>query len=181
MPWLRVEQGRVSDQSKKAIDEVFLALGGRIFFTRVEPMKSRSYFPRRGYGEFVSELVSFARMAQALAEVWKGEGVVVDLATQIRTVYGFGGKGGRSEVSLELERVCIINNVIAFSGLFLALDLHKLQKLRQRMAIVVVQNESSHRLSYEGDRARPGRGDEGGVPRHLRAAPGLRSCTWRIE
>ena len=31
MPWLRVEKGRVSDESKRAIDEVFLALGGRIF------------------------------------------------------------------------------------------------------------------------------------------------------
>ena len=118
MPWLRVEKGRVSDESKRAIDEVFLALGGRIFFTRVEPMKSRSYFPRRGYGEFVSELVSFARMAQALAEVWKGEGAVVDLAAQVRTVYGFGGKGCRAQVSLELERVRIINNINVFSGLY---------------------------------------------------------------
>ena len=53
MPWLRVEKGRVSDESKRAIGEVFLALGGRIFLTRVEPMESRSYVPRRGYGELV--------------------------------------------------------------------------------------------------------------------------------
>ena len=105
MPWIRVEQGRVSDESKQQIDQVFLALDGKIFFNAVEPMKSRSLFPRRGYGEPVSELVSFARMAHELAELWKKEvDAVVDLAAKIRSVYGFGGKGCRSEVSLELEK-----------------------------------------------------------------------------
>ena len=41
MPWLRVDKGKVADESKKKIDEVFLSLGGKIFFGSVEPMKSR--------------------------------------------------------------------------------------------------------------------------------------------
>ena len=69
------------------------ALGWPRPMRHVAPMKSRSKFPRRGYGEFVSELVYFAKMAYNLAELWKGEGAVVALATRIRTVYGFGGKG----------------------------------------------------------------------------------------
>ena len=40
MPWIRVEQGRVPDESKQQIDQVFLALDGKIFFNAVEPMKS---------------------------------------------------------------------------------------------------------------------------------------------
>ncbi len=39
MPWLHVEGGRLSPESKKAADEVFLSLGGRVFFQAVEPMK----------------------------------------------------------------------------------------------------------------------------------------------
>ena len=54
MPWLRIERGRVADSSKKAIDAVFLQLGGRVFFDFVEPMRTRSKCPRRGYGELVS-------------------------------------------------------------------------------------------------------------------------------
>ena len=72
MPWMRLSNGKVAAESQKAMDEVFLALGGKIFFGSVEPMKSRSKFPRKGYGEFVSELVSIARVAQTLAELWKG-------------------------------------------------------------------------------------------------------------
>jgi hypothetical protein len=69
-------------------------------------MKPRSKFPRRGYGEFVLELVSFARMAHNLADLWKGQDAVVALATKIRTIYGFGGKGFRmKEVILDLAEV----------------------------------------------------------------------------
>ena len=32
MPWLRVEQGRVAEESKNAADEMFLTLGGGVFF-----------------------------------------------------------------------------------------------------------------------------------------------------
>ena len=39
MPWLRVEGGRLSPESKKAADEVSLSLGGKAFFQAVEPMK----------------------------------------------------------------------------------------------------------------------------------------------
>ena len=103
---MRLDKEKVKDESKKATDEVFLALGGKIFFSSVEPMKSRSKFPRRGYGEFVSELVAFARKAHDLADLWTGEGAVVALATKIRTIYGFGGKGFRmKEIILDLAEV----------------------------------------------------------------------------
>ncbi len=39
MPWLRVDGGRLSPESKKAANEVFLSLGGKVFFQAVEPMK----------------------------------------------------------------------------------------------------------------------------------------------
>ena len=61
MPWLTIEHGRVTDESKKAADATFLMLGGRVFFLHVEPMKSRSKSQRRGWGEFASELVSFPK------------------------------------------------------------------------------------------------------------------------
>ena len=32
MPWLTIEHGRVTDESKKAADATFLMLGGRVFF-----------------------------------------------------------------------------------------------------------------------------------------------------
>ena len=44
MPWLTAEAGCVSEDSKRAVDEVFLALGGKVFFQHVEPM---SLFYRR--------------------------------------------------------------------------------------------------------------------------------------
>ena len=106
MPWMHLDTGKVADESKKAMDEVFLALDGHIFFGSVQPMKSRSKFPRKGYGEFVSELVSFARVARNLAELWMGDAAVVNLAAKIRTVYGFGGKGFRmKEIVLDLAEV----------------------------------------------------------------------------
>ena len=52
-PWLRAENGRVAEQAKAAADAILLALGGRVFFGSVEPMKSRSRAPRRGWSEFV--------------------------------------------------------------------------------------------------------------------------------
>ena len=106
MPWLRVDNGKVAEESRNAMNEFFLALGGKIFFGSVEPMKSRSKFPRKGYGDFVSELVSFAKVARTLAELWKGEEAVAKLAAKIRTVYGFGGKGFRmKEIVLDLAEV----------------------------------------------------------------------------
>ena len=106
MPWMRLSNGKVAAESQKAMDEVFLALGGKIFFGSVEPMKSRSKFPRKGYGEFVSELVSIARVAQTLAELWRGDEAAVNLASKVRTVYGFGGKGFRmKEIILDLAEV----------------------------------------------------------------------------
>jgi len=61
MPWLTIEHGRVSDESKKAADATFLMLGGRVFFLHVEPMKSRSKSQRRGWGELASELTFFCQ------------------------------------------------------------------------------------------------------------------------
>ena len=72
MPWLRVDHGQISDASKKGIDAVFLSLGGAVFFKSVEPMKSRSKCPRRGWGELVSEMVQFAAKAMRMAEIWQG-------------------------------------------------------------------------------------------------------------
>ena len=96
MPWLRVEHGRISEASKKEIDGVFLSLGGAVFFKSVEPMKSRSKCPRRGWGELVSEMVQFAAKAMRMAEIWQGGGgAVEELAGAIRKVSGFGGKGFR--------------------------------------------------------------------------------------
>ncbi len=40
MPWFHIEGGRLSPESKKAADEVFLSLGGKVFFQAVEPMKA---------------------------------------------------------------------------------------------------------------------------------------------
>ena len=94
MPWLTIEHGRVTDESKKAADATFLMLGGRVLFLHVEPMKSRSKSQRRGWGELASELVSFAKRARALAAVWLGENAVVNLANEIRKISGFGGKRG---------------------------------------------------------------------------------------
>ena len=93
LPWLRLAHGRLAESSKTAIDELFLRLGGRIFFTHVEPMKSRAKYPRRGFGEFVSEVVAFAQRADGLAATCQGEKAVENLATEIRKISGFGGKG----------------------------------------------------------------------------------------
>jgi len=71
LPWLTIDKDCcVSAASKEAIDGVFLQLGGKIFFQHVEPMKSRSKCPRRGYGEMASELVAFAKKARDLAALW---------------------------------------------------------------------------------------------------------------
>ena len=51
---------------------------------------------RRGWGELISETVLFARRAAAMAETWqKGENAVENIATEIRKIPGFGGKGFR--------------------------------------------------------------------------------------
>ena len=71
-PWITLEDGRVSEASKKSVDELFLSLGGKMFFAHVEPMKGRSKNPRRGLGELVSEVVAFARSANDLATLWQG-------------------------------------------------------------------------------------------------------------
>ena len=71
VPWIRVERGRVVEESKQALGEVYMKLDGIVFFLSVEPMKSRAKCPRRGWGELVSEIVSFAARAKALAAVWR--------------------------------------------------------------------------------------------------------------
>ena len=92
LPWLRLDHGKVGEASKKAAAGVYLGLQGKVFFTHVEPMKSRSKCPRRGWGELVSEVVAFARKAQDLAAAWQGENAVETFATQIRQISGFGSK-----------------------------------------------------------------------------------------
>ena len=98
VPWLRLDaDGKVSEASKRAIDETFLKLDGKIFFQFVEPMKSRSKSPRRGFSEFVSEMVLFAQRARLLAQIWHegGERSVELISKEIRKIPGFGGKGFR--------------------------------------------------------------------------------------
>ena len=92
-PWLTIEKGHLTEASKKAADEVYLKLGGKVFFPNVQPMKDRSKCPRRGWSEFVSELVAFAKKAKGMAEIWQGADAVKNLAAEIRKVPGFGGKG----------------------------------------------------------------------------------------
>ena len=123
LPWLTVEHGVVSEDSKKAADQIFLQLGGRVFFQSVEPMKSRSKCPRRGWGELVSELVQFAKKAQGLAQLWQGGNAVADLSAAIRKISGFGGKGFRPSLmsphaQTEMQHRCFEHDV--FEGLRLA-------------------------------------------------------------
>lgn len=105
LPWLRLEGGRISEDSKNAVDEVFLSLNGKVFFQNVQPMKDRSKAPRRGWSEFASELVGFAGKARALARVWHegGDTSVAQISAEIRKISGFGGKGFRmKEIVLDL-------------------------------------------------------------------------------
>ena len=72
---------------------MFIALGCRVFFRCVQPMSSRALAPRRGWGEFVSELVSFATRVGDLAATWSGgEKVVEQVSQAIRKIPGSGGK-----------------------------------------------------------------------------------------
>ena len=95
MPWIRVESGRVAEESKQALGEVYMKLGGAVFFLSVEPMKSRGKSPRRGWGELVSELVAFALRSMELAAVWGRANRVENFSREVRKISGFGGKGFR--------------------------------------------------------------------------------------
>ena len=96
LPWLEVQNGKFTETSKQNADEIFPELGGRVFFASVEPMRTRSKATRRGWGELVSELVSFARKAKDLVALWRGvDHPVQAVASEIRKISGFGGKGFR--------------------------------------------------------------------------------------
>ena len=113
-PWLCLDpSGAVAEASKGAADETFLRLDGKVFFPFVEPMKSRSKAPRRGWSEFVSELVVFAAKARALAVLWDegGERSVERISKEIRKIPGFGGKGFRMK-----ERVVETTHALAGRG-----------------------------------------------------------------
>ena len=88
MPWIRIHAGRLAEESKQALTEVFLKLDGAVFFTGMEPQKSRAKCPRRGWGELVSELVDFAGRVKALAIVWRRERGVENLAREMRKISG---------------------------------------------------------------------------------------------
>ena len=108
LPWLSCESGRVAPESKKALNKMYMSLGGRVFYKHVEPMRNRSKAPRRGWGELVSELVGFARKAPELATIllFDSDHAVERLAMEIRKVSGFGGKGFRmKEIILDLVEV----------------------------------------------------------------------------
>ena len=95
MPWLRIKNGRIEPESQRAADAVFLKLGGKVFFESAQPMKNRSKTPRRGWGELVQELIAVAGKANTLADLWRGENAVEQVAAKIRSIPGFGGKGFR--------------------------------------------------------------------------------------
>ena len=103
MPWIRIDRGRVAEESKQALGEVFMKLDGGVFFLSVEPMKSRAKCPRRGWGELVSEIVSFAGRAEALAAVWRRPNRVDNFSRLVRRISGFGGKGCRGMPNCEDE------------------------------------------------------------------------------
>ena len=71
MPWLTAEAGCVSEDSKRAVDEVFLALGGKVCFQHVEPM---SLFYRRIFNrvERVGDSTSPIHMASFACVVCLG-------------------------------------------------------------------------------------------------------------
>ncbi len=69
-PWLTIENGHLTEESKRKADEMYLKLGFKVFFPNVQPMKDRSKCPRRGWSEFVSELIRFAKKAQGMATIW---------------------------------------------------------------------------------------------------------------
>ena len=77
MPWLRIQNGHITPESKRSVDEVFLKLGGKVFFQNVEPMKSRSKCPRRGWSEFVSELVAFSKSVSKNSALYRIRQVVL--------------------------------------------------------------------------------------------------------
>ncbi len=39
-PWLTIENGHLTEESKRQADEMYLKLGGRVFFQNVEPMRA---------------------------------------------------------------------------------------------------------------------------------------------
>ena len=49
VPWLRLQAGRIAEESKEGADNTFLALQGRVFFKFVEPMRGWAKAPRRGW------------------------------------------------------------------------------------------------------------------------------------
>lgn len=99
IPWLTLESGNVSQKSKKDIDEIFLRLSGKVFFVSVEPQKSRSKAPRRGWSELVAEIISFAKKANVLAELWRGDDPINRVSKAIRKIPGFGGKACGGQVT----------------------------------------------------------------------------------
>ena len=66
--------------------------------------RSLEFLARRR--ELVREIVSFAKKANDLANIWLGENAVENLAVGIRRISGFGGKGFRmKEIILDLAEV----------------------------------------------------------------------------
>ena len=98
VPWLTVENGHVSEKSKKDVDIIFLRLSGKVFFVNVEPQKTRSKAPRRGWSELIAEVISFAKKANTLADLWQGDNPIDQVSKQIRKIAGFGGKAGRDHL-----------------------------------------------------------------------------------
>ena len=70
-------------------------------------MSSRALAPQRGWGEFLSKLVSFATRVDDLAAIWSGgEKGVEQVSQAVRKIPGLGGKGFRmKEIVLDLAEM----------------------------------------------------------------------------
>ena len=71
----------------------------------VEPQKTRSKAPRRGWSELIAEVVSFAKKANTLADLWQGDNPIDQVSKTNRKIAGFGAKAGRDNTYKTTLRV----------------------------------------------------------------------------
>jgi hypothetical protein len=100
MPWLSLDGGVASEESRTAATKLFVELGQDVFFDKVNPMKNRSKV--RAVRELQGVARKCPRMARAvLANQPK---LFRKLATVIRQIRGFKGTGFRAkEILLDLH------------------------------------------------------------------------------
>ena len=57
----------------------------------MEPQETRS-------NELIAEVISFAKKANTLADLWQGDNPIDQVSKQIRKIAGFGCKAGRDHL-----------------------------------------------------------------------------------